>query len=108
MGYYAIKNKNLEQQAQALFKSWFIDFEPFGGIMPLDAKLVEIKDLCKVVTKGTTPTTLGMSFKDSGINFVKAESIIDNHSFDLSKFAFIDDETNLKLKRSIIEADDIL
>lgn len=76
--------------------------------MPPDAKLVEIKDLCKVVTKGTTPTTLGMSFKDSGINFVKAESIIDNHSFDLSKFAFIDDETNLKLKRSIIESDDIL
>lgn len=27
-------NKNLEQQAQALFKSWFVDFEPFGGVMP--------------------------------------------------------------------------
>lgn len=25
-------NKNLEQQAQALFKSYFIDFEPFGGV----------------------------------------------------------------------------
>ncbi|EJW94403.1 hypothetical protein EVA_17490, partial [gut metagenome] len=22
-------NDNLEQQAQALFKSWFVDFEPF-------------------------------------------------------------------------------
>lgn len=29
-------NSNLEQQAQALFKSWFIDFEPFGGKMPDD------------------------------------------------------------------------
>ena len=28
------KNCNLEQQAQALFKSWFVDFEPFGGNMP--------------------------------------------------------------------------
>ena len=27
-------NCNLEQQAQALFKSWFVDFEPFGGNMP--------------------------------------------------------------------------
>ncbi len=27
-------NKNLEEQAQALFKSWFVDFEPFGGVMP--------------------------------------------------------------------------
>ena len=27
-------NENQEQQAQALFKSWFVDFEPFGGKMP--------------------------------------------------------------------------
>ena len=27
-------NQNLEQQAQAIFKSWFVDFEPFGGNMP--------------------------------------------------------------------------
>lgn len=29
-------NHHLEQMAQAIFKSWFIDFEPFGGVMPLD------------------------------------------------------------------------
>ena len=27
-------NKNLEQQAQALFKSWFLDYEPWNGIVP--------------------------------------------------------------------------
>ena len=27
-------NDNLEQQAQAIFKSWFVDFEPFGGKIP--------------------------------------------------------------------------
>lgn len=27
-------NNNLEQQAQAIFKSWFVDFEPFGGTKP--------------------------------------------------------------------------
>ncbi|VWL85363.1 hypothetical protein OMES3154_00648 [Oceanivirga miroungae] len=27
-------NNNLEQQASALFKSWFVDFEPFGYAMP--------------------------------------------------------------------------
>lgn len=31
-------NRNLEAQAQALFKSWFVDFEPFGGKMPEDWK----------------------------------------------------------------------
>ena len=31
-------NQNLESQAQAIFKSWFVDFEPFGGKMPADWK----------------------------------------------------------------------
>ncbi len=31
-------NRNLEAQAQALFKSWFVDFEPWGGTMPEDWK----------------------------------------------------------------------
>lgn len=26
--------RNLEEQAMALYKSWFVDFEPFGGIAP--------------------------------------------------------------------------
>ena len=32
-------NQNLELQAQALFKSWFVDFEPFGGTIPSDWKV---------------------------------------------------------------------
>ena len=27
-------NRNLEEQAQTLFKNWFVDFAPFGGVMP--------------------------------------------------------------------------
>ena len=38
-------NNNLEQQAQALFKSWFIDFEPFGGVMPEDWKIGNLSDI---------------------------------------------------------------
>ena len=41
-------NRNLEAQAQALFKSWFVDFEPFGGVMPEDWKkgnLLDVADL---------------------------------------------------------------
>ncbi len=32
-------NDNLEQQAQALFKSWFVDFEPFKGRKFVDSEL---------------------------------------------------------------------
>lgn len=101
-------NKNLEQQAQAIFKSWFVDFEPFGGVQPSEMQFIPLQELCKVVTKGTTPTTLGKSFTSSGINFIKAESILDNHSIDSSKFAFINEETNALLKRSVIKANDIV
>ena len=36
---------NLEAQAQALFKSWFVDFEPFGGKMPKDWKMGKLGDV---------------------------------------------------------------
>ena len=38
-------NANLEQQAQAIFKSWFIDFEPFGGTMPDDWIIGTLEDI---------------------------------------------------------------
>lgn len=101
-------NENLEQQAQAIFKSWFVDFDPFGGIMPDTITKTPLIDLCSVITKGTTPTTLGKTFTEKGINFIKAESILDNHSFDIGKFTHIDEETNNILKRSIIQAGDIV
>ena len=40
-----VKNKNLEQQAQAIFKSWFIDLEPFNGAMPSDWEIVPLEKI---------------------------------------------------------------
>ena len=39
-------NENLEQQAQAIFKSWFVDFEPFGGVMPDDWRMGTLSEIC--------------------------------------------------------------
>lgn len=41
-------NTNLEQQAQALFKNWFVDFEPFGGKMPEGWKVGKLSNLITV------------------------------------------------------------
>lgn len=38
-------NTNLEQQARALFKNWFVDFEPFGGKMPEEWKVGKLCDI---------------------------------------------------------------
>ena len=52
-------NDNLEQQAQALFKSWFVDFEPFKdqpfveselGMIPRGWKVLSFKDFIKPVS----------------------------------------------------------
>ena len=39
-------NHHLEQMAQAIFKSWFVDFEPFGGVMPDDWREGTLGDIC--------------------------------------------------------------
>lgn len=96
-------NDNLLRQLNAIFKHWFTDNSQLDSMsqMPL-------AELCQVVTKGTTPTTLGKPFVSEGINFIKAESILGNHAIDKNKFAFIDSETNDLLKRSIIKNGDIV
>ena len=38
-------NTNLEQQAQALFKNWFVDFEPFGGKIPEGWKVGKLSEI---------------------------------------------------------------
>lgn len=96
-------NDNLEQQLCTIFRAKFTDNPELERI-----EKKPLSELCNVVTKGTTPTTLGKSFVESGINFIKAESILDDHSIDKSKFAFIDEETNTLLKRSIIHTGDIV
>lgn len=96
-------NDNLEQQIRSLFRVRFTDNPALEKM-----KQVPLSDLCQIVTKGTTPTTLGKPFVKSGINFIKAESILDSHAIDKSKFAFIDEETNTLLKRSVIKAGDIV
>jgi ribosomal protein L10 len=40
-------NHHLEQIAQAIFKSWFIDFDPFGGEKPSDWKTANLTDIAE-------------------------------------------------------------
>lgn len=54
-------NQNLEAQAQALFKSWFIDFEPFGGKMPDDWKIGKLGEIADI-TMGQSPN--GSSYNE--------------------------------------------
>lgn len=54
-------NARLEELAQAIFKSWFIDFEPFGGKMPLTWKNCKLEDIAKI-SSGKRPSDNGTKF----------------------------------------------
>ncbi len=67
-----------------------------------------IGEISEVVTKGTTPTSVGFKFVDKGVNFVKVETLTKEGSFIVSKFAHIDNVCNEALKRSQLKEGDIL
>lgn len=96
------QNKTLEALAQTLFRQWFVEEADEGW------EEVSLAKVCHIITKGTTPTSIGGQFVDYGINFIKAESISDCSSFLYDKFAFISIETHEQLKRSILNEDDVL
>lgn len=64
------ENCNLEQQAQALFKSWFVDFEPFGGKMPTDWVVGKVEDLSSSIVCGKTPSTKNKEYYGEDIPFI--------------------------------------
>ena len=69
---------------------------------------VRLGDVADVITKGTTPTSIGYEFVNKGINFIKIESITEDGAFIEDKFAYITDECNKKLSRSQLQENDIL
>lgn len=72
-------NENLEQQAQTLFKSWFVDFEPFKngkfvdselGMIPKGWKVGQLLDFGKIIC-GKTPSKNIKEFFCGDIPFIK-------------------------------------
>jgi type I restriction enzyme S subunit len=78
------------------------------GVIPEDWELGHLGAESDLVTKGTTPTSMGKNFTSSGINFVKVESLDENGCFDKSLFAHIDQSTHTLLRRSQLKENDLL
>ena len=69
---------------------------------------VQLSEIASLITKGTTPTTIGYEFQDSGINFLKIECFDEYGNYIEPKVAHISGECHEKLKRSQLESGDIL
>ena len=53
-----------------MYKSWFIDYEPFDGDRPADWIIGTIDDLAKEVVCGKTPSTKVKEYYGSGVPFI--------------------------------------
>ena len=69
-------NTNLEQQAQALYKSWFVDFEPFGGKMPEDWREGTLGEIMTITSGKHPKNRVSIKTKDVNIPIVGAADII--------------------------------
>lgn len=108
---------NLEAQAQALFKSWFVDFTPFKdqpfvdselGSIPQGWKVVSLDDITSKVGTGLNPRknfTLGQ-----GSNYyVTIKNMYNNRVYLDSRCDKITDEAIQKIqKRSKLQVGDLL
>lgn len=72
-------NDNLEQQAVALFKSWFIDFSLFGGTVPENWEDTTLENITTLITRGIAP-----KYSDNSDQTVVNQKCIRNHTIDLS------------------------
>lgn len=63
-------NRNLSEQAAALYKSWFVDFEPFEGEKPDDWNDGTVGDLANEIVCGKTPSTKKEEYYGKDVPFV--------------------------------------
>lgn len=69
MGVFRL-NKNLEQQAQAIYRSWFVNFEPFDGTKPDDWSDGTIDNLGTEIICGKTPSTKKSEYYGGNTPFI--------------------------------------
>lgn len=72
-------NDNLEQQAQAIYKSWFVDFEPFGGQIPATWAVMTLDQITSLISRGITP-----KYSEDSDQIVLNQKCIRNHNIDLT------------------------
>ena len=99
-------NDNLEQQAQALFKSWFVDFEPFKegkfvdselGMIPESWRVCSAETIFKINIGKTPPRKEQQWFTNINNGNVKWVSISDLGSNEI----FIEDSKEYLTKEAI-------
>lgn len=108
--------ENLEAQAQALFKHWFIDFAPFKNGKFVESELGMIPEGLIYKRIGEMPHTLetgkrpsgGVKGIESGVPSIGAENIKGLGCYDYSKTKFVTEEYAASMKKGKINGYELL
>lgn len=107
-------NADLEEMAQAIFKNWFVDFEPFKdgkfvdselGMIPEGWKVFQIADIPHILETGKRPKGGAV---EKGIPSVGAEHVKGMCAYDYSKTKYINCEFAAKLKTGKINGYELM
>ena len=107
-------NKNLEQQATTVFKSWFEDFDPFdeplietpaGIYAPASLQMVQIANIPHVLETGKRPKGGAVA---SGVPSIGAENVKQLGVVNFSSAKFIPKEFAAKMKTGAINGYELL
>ena len=107
-------NDNLEQQAQALFKAWFVDFEPFRdgefvnsvlGSTPKELPITYIENIPHNIESGKRPKGGATLI---GVPSIGAENIKGLGYYDYSKTKYIPEEYAQTIKKGKINGYELL
>lgn len=108
--------ENLEAQAQALFKNWFVDFAPFKdgkfveselGMIPEGLIYKRIGEMPHTLETGKRPSG-GVKGIESGVPSIGAENIKGLGCYDYSKTKFVTEEYAASMKKGKINGYELL
>ena len=74
----------------------------------MNGPVVRLKDLCSLITKGTTPTSIGFDFSDEGVGFLRVQNVSGGRVNFQNGTLFIEEGVHQELRRSQILPGDIL
>ena len=110
-------NENLEQQAQALFKSWFVDFEPFKngefveselGMIPKGWRVVSLDEMTSKFGTGLNPRK-NFKLGEGNNYYVTIKNMGNNRVYLDDKCDKVTDDAIEKInKRSKLQEGDLL
>ena len=111
-------NEKMEEMAQAIFKSWFVDFEPFKdnpfhetelGMIPEGWEVGIFDDIVDIVGGGTPSKSIAEYYTDNGIAWITPKDLsLNNNKFtskgtiDITELGYEKSSAKLMPKGSVL------